>query len=106
MSFGWMRWTLPSAYFFVSIVVMLIFLALYDEISPGYPRKGLLPIETTRGDRVFISLLALGSTVFIWLGALPPFQYGGQWRSARSKGLSYCVGFNWKIKIFSLLRRW
>ena len=71
MSFGWMRWTLPSAYFFVSIVVMLIFLALYDEISPGYPRKGILPIETTRGDRVFISLLALGSTVFIWLGALP-----------------------------------
>lgn len=71
MSFGWMRWTLPSAYFFVSIVVMLIFLALYDEISPGYPREGLLPIETTRGDRVFISLLALGSTVFIWLGALP-----------------------------------
>jgi predicted small integral membrane protein len=71
MSFDWMRWTLPSAYFFVSIVIMLIFLALYDEISPGYPRKGLLPIETTRGDRVFISLLALGSTVFIWLGALP-----------------------------------
>ena len=68
---GWMRWTLPSAYFFISIVVMLIFLAFLDVRSPGYPRKGLLPIETTRGDRVFISLLALGSTVFLWLGFLP-----------------------------------
>lgn len=68
---GWMRWTLPSACFFGSIVAMLVFLTFYDMRSPGYPRKGLLPIKTTRGDRVFISLLALGSTVFIWLAVVP-----------------------------------
>lgn len=68
---GWMRWTLPSACFFGSIVAMLIFLSFYDMRSPGYPRKGFLPIKTTRGDRVFMSLLALGSTVFIWLAIVP-----------------------------------
>ena len=56
--FEWMAWTLPVAVFFVSIVLMLAAMTIWEIKSPTVMRKGFLPISTTRGDRLFIGLLS------------------------------------------------
>ena len=56
--FEWMAWTLPVAVFFTSIVLMLAGMTVWELRSPTVLRKGWLPIATTRGDRLFIGLLA------------------------------------------------
>ena len=56
--FDWMAWTLPVAVFFISIVLMLAGMTLWELKSPTVMRKGFLPIATTRGDRLFIGLLS------------------------------------------------
>ncbi len=58
--FEWMAWTLPVAVFFSCIVLMLIGMTVWELRSPTVPRKGFLPMQTTRGDRLFIGLLAAG----------------------------------------------
>jgi predicted small integral membrane protein len=55
--FEWMAWTPPVAIFFTSIVLMLIGMTVWELKSPTTMRKGWLPMETTRGDRLFIGLL-------------------------------------------------
>jgi predicted small integral membrane protein len=56
--FEWMAWTLPVAVFFCSIMLMLIGMTIWELKSPTTSRRGWLPLETTRGDRLFIGLLA------------------------------------------------
>ncbi len=56
--FAWMAWTVPVAVFFTCIVLMLVGMTVWEIKSPTVMRKGFLPIETTRGDRLFIGLLA------------------------------------------------
>ena len=56
--FDWMAWTLPVAMFFTAIALMLVGMTLWEIRSPTVLRKGFLPIATTRGDRLFIGLLA------------------------------------------------
>ena len=56
--FDWMAWTLPVVVFFVSIALMLGGMTLWELNSPTVLRKGWLPIATTRGDRLFMGLLA------------------------------------------------
>lgn len=54
---NWMAWTLPTAAFFSTIAVILVCMTVYELKSPCVERRGFLPIETTRGDRLFIGLL-------------------------------------------------
>jgi predicted small integral membrane protein len=56
--FEWMAWTTPVAVFFTCIVLMLVGMTVWELKSPTVERKGWLPITTTRGDRLFIGLLA------------------------------------------------
>jgi predicted small integral membrane protein len=56
--FDWMAWTLPVAVFFSCIVLMLIGMTIWEIKSPTTLRRGWLPIATTRGDRLFIGLMA------------------------------------------------
>ena len=64
----WMRWTIPSIIFVSSILTMIASLTVWDMKDPGWAREGtVLPIETTRGDRVFMSLLLTGITFCLWL---------------------------------------
>ena len=53
-----MAWTTPVAVFFICIVLMLAGMTAWELRSPTISRKGWLPIATTRGDRLFIGLLA------------------------------------------------
>ncbi|QTD45894.1 DUF2160 domain-containing protein [Ottowia testudinis] len=66
--FDWMVWTLPVAVFFTCIVLMLIGMTVWEIKSPTVLRKGWLPIATTRGDRLFIGLLAAAYVNVIWVG--------------------------------------
>jgi predicted small integral membrane protein len=61
----WMAWTTPSAFFFTGIGCILFSMVCWEILSPGVARKGFFPITTTRGDRLFISLL---SAAYIHLG--------------------------------------
>ena len=76
--FSWMAWTLPVAVFFTCIVLMLVGMTVWELKSPTVMRKGFLPMETTRGDRLFIGLLsaayvnlafvALSEKMIAWFG--------------------------------------
>ena len=73
MNLSWMAWTLPTALFFGTILVLLVGMAVWEYASPGgNPRIGLLRFETTRGDRLFISLLGSGFIHLAWLGLVGP----------------------------------
>ena len=56
--FEWMAWTTPVAVFFTCIGLMLAVMTLCEVKWPTRARKGFLPIVTTRGDRLFIGLMA------------------------------------------------
>lgn len=64
---GWMAWTFPVALFFYTIASLLILMTLLAIRYPETPRRGILRIETTRGDRLFITLLGSAFINLVWL---------------------------------------
>ncbi len=64
---GWMAWTLPVALFFFSIACLLVLFTILAIRFPETPRVGILRIETTRGDRLFITLLGSAFINLAWL---------------------------------------
>ncbi|MFB4393502.1 MULTISPECIES: DUF2160 domain-containing protein [unclassified Pseudomonas] len=54
----WMAWTLPTALFFAAVGLLLTCMTVLELRRPCLERRGFLPIVTTRGDRLFIGLLA------------------------------------------------
>lgn len=66
--FEWMAWTLPVAVFFSCIVLMLVGMTVWEIKSPTAMRRGFLPLETTRGDRLFIGLLGAAYINLIFVG--------------------------------------
>jgi len=66
-----MAWTWPTGAFFLFILVLLVLMSIWELIRPGgAPKQGVLGLETTRGDRLFISLLGAAFIHLIWLFAL------------------------------------
>lgn len=71
MDLSWMAWTQPTAIFFLCIAGLLLSMSIWEYFSPGgAPRVGILRFETTRGDRLFISLLGSAFIALAWLGFL------------------------------------
>ncbi len=67
--FGWMAWTWPTALVFVGIFSAMGVLTVLEIRHPGgAERKGVLGLTTTRGDRLFISLLGSSYIFLAWLG--------------------------------------
>ena len=70
MDLSWMAWTWQTAVFFAFIALALIGMSVWEWRSPGgAPRRGILAINTTRGDRLFISLLLAAYIHLVWLAA-------------------------------------
>jgi predicted small integral membrane protein len=65
---AWMAWTLPTALFFVAIACLLITFTVLAIKFPETPRRGVLRIDTTRGDRLFVTLLGSAFIHIGWLG--------------------------------------
>ena len=68
----WMAWTWPTAIFFMVIASLLIVFTFLAIRFPERPRMGVLRIETTRGDRLFITLLGSAFINLAWLGLAGP----------------------------------
>jgi predicted small integral membrane protein len=85
---GWMAWTLPTALFFIVIVLLLVGMGVWEYLAPGgNPRVGILHFETTRGDRLFISLLGSAFIHLAWLGLI-----GANLWWALALSLVYAIG--------------
>jgi predicted small integral membrane protein len=73
LNLSWMAWTWPTAAFFIVIALLLVGMGAWEYISPGgNPRIGILRFETTRGDRLFVSLLGAAFITLAWLGLVGP----------------------------------
>ncbi|MGJ8546379.1 MAG: DUF2160 domain-containing protein [Sulfitobacter sp.] len=66
----WMAWTWPTAIFFMVIAALLITFMVLAIKFPETPRIGVLGIETTRGDRLFVTLLGSAFINLAWLGVV------------------------------------
>jgi predicted small integral membrane protein len=67
---GWMAWTFPVALFFYLIACLLVTFTILAIRFPETPRIGVLHIETTRGDRLFVSLLGSAFIALGWLALI------------------------------------
>lgn len=83
---SWMAWTWQTGLFFVGIASLLAIMIVLAIYSPETERVGVLRIPTTRGDRLFISLLGSAFIHLAWLGLVGPSLW---WASALS--LLYAV---------------
>ena len=71
MGLSWMAWTWPTAAFFIFVALCLVTMVLWEWRRPGgAPRRGVLGLDTTRGDRLFITLLGSAFIFLGWLGLL------------------------------------
>ena len=76
MNLSWMAWTTPTAIFFAVIACLLVTFTVLAIRFPETPRVGVLRIETTRGDRLFITLLGSAFINLAWLGLVSGPQWG------------------------------
>ena len=72
MDFAWMAWTWQTALFFAGIASLLLVMTVLAVYRPETERVGVLRIPTTRGDRLFISLLGSAFIHLAWLGLAGP----------------------------------
>ena len=79
--FEWMAWTTPVAVFFTCIVLMIAGMTVWEIKSPTLVRRGFLPMDTTRGDRLFIGLLAAAYLNLAFVGLS---GWMAQWPSLES----------------------
>jgi predicted small integral membrane protein len=64
---AWMAWTLPTAIFFVMLSLTLGVMTWLAVAYPEAERVGVLRIPTTRGDRLFISLITAAVIHLLWI---------------------------------------
>src|SRR3981189_3400827 len=69
-SIAWMAWTLPTAIFFVLLSMTLAVMTWLAVAYPEAERVGILRIPTTRGDRLFISLIMTAVIHLLWIGLI------------------------------------
>ncbi|MEJ8851941.1 DUF2160 domain-containing protein [Variovorax rhizosphaerae] len=99
--FDWMVWTTPVAVFFTCIALMLVGMTVWELRSPTVMRKGWLPMETTRGDRLFIGLLAAAYVNLIFIGIAGLLQ---EWMGLESEP-SIWISFVLSMGVLALVMR-
>ena len=78
MGLSWMAWTWPTAAFFIVVVLSIVTMGVWERYSPGgNPRRGVFGLDTTRGDRLFISWLGIGFINMGWLAFYGAPLWGG-----------------------------
>jgi predicted small integral membrane protein len=99
--FEWMAWTTPVAVFFTCIGLMLVGMTIWEIRSPTHARKGFLPIVTTRGDRLFIGLMA---AAWVNLGFVATSEKLMTWLSLQEEP-SVWIGFGISMAVLTLVMR-
>jgi predicted small integral membrane protein len=71
---AWMAWTPVTGAFFVCLGLMLATMIWLARTRPEVERVGVLGIPTTRGDRLFLSLVLAAVIHLAWIGlvGIPP----------------------------------
>ena len=69
---AWMAWTWQTALFFAVIAGLLLLMTVLAVLRPETERIGILGIPTTRGDRLFLTLLGTAFVNLAWLGLVGP----------------------------------
>jgi predicted small integral membrane protein len=65
---AWMAWTPATALFFAALALTLTVMIVLALQQPEVERVGVLGIPTTRGDRLFLSLIAAALIHLGWIG--------------------------------------
>lgn len=65
---AWMAWTPQTGLFFAGLFGLLGVMTALAVWRPELERVGVLGIPTTRGDRLFLSLLGSAFIHLAWLG--------------------------------------
>lgn len=65
---AWMAWTPATAIFFAGIVLALACMTWLAIRHPEMERVGILGVATTRGDRLFVSLIGSALIHLAWIG--------------------------------------
>jgi predicted small integral membrane protein len=65
---AWMAWTPPTAIFFGLLAATLAVMTWLAVAYPEAERVGGLRIPTTRGDRLFVSLIFAAVIHLLWIG--------------------------------------
>lgn len=97
--FEWMAWTTPVAVFFSCIGLMLFGMTVWELRSPTVMRRGFLPIETTRGDRLFIGLLSAAYVNLAFVGVSGKLV---EWMSLESEP-SIWIGFVLSMAVLAMV---
>jgi predicted small integral membrane protein len=69
---AWMAWTWQTGIFFIVIAALLLIMIALAVRWPETEQVGILRIPTTRGDRLFISLIGAAFINLAWLGLVGP----------------------------------
>jgi len=62
-----MAWNPYTAAFFVAIASLLLIMTLLAIYRPETPRVGIFRFPTTRGDRLFLSLVGTAMIYIAWI---------------------------------------
>jgi predicted small integral membrane protein len=65
---AWMAWTPATGAFFASVGLVLATMIWLARTRPEVERVGVLGIPTTRGDRLFLSLVLAAVIHLAWIG--------------------------------------
>ncbi|PWQ92918.1 DUF2160 domain-containing protein [Leucothrix pacifica] len=66
---SWMAWTWPTTLLFAGIFLSMGIITFIEIKKPGTSeRHGILGLTTTRGDRLFLSILGSVYIFLAWLG--------------------------------------
>lgn len=89
----WMAWTWGTAAFFAFVFCCIALMGVLEWRRPGgHPRHGALGLDTTRGDRLFITLLGSAFILLGWLALLGTPLWGGL-----AIALTWAVLVFWKV---------
>jgi predicted small integral membrane protein len=78
LDLSWMAWTWPTAVFFIAIFASIAAMGFWEyKVPGGSPRHGVFNLDTTRGDRLFISILGSCFIMLAWIGLASTVIWGG-----------------------------
>jgi predicted small integral membrane protein len=104
-SIAWMAWTFPTAIFFALLASMLLVMTWLGVTYPEAERVGILRIPTTRGDRLFVSLILAAVIHLVWISlagtdAITTLPIGEEGFEISSLWLATAISLGFAVLIF------
>jgi len=104
-SIAWMAWTLPTAIFFALLASTLVVMTWLAAARPEAERVGILTIPTTRGDRLFVSLILAAVIHLLWIAfigtdGIATLPIGEEGYELSSLWLATLVSFGFAVLVF------